>query len=1097
MRNLAGGSGAGAPSHEKAGMKTPVPTFAIEAADHSFEIRNYNWAKPFSSFLPGIAGPWGVPAWTFWVNRGQAIAGLGAADRDGQVLEFMSFNKACGRVMTEGFRTFLRIDGTSTYEPFRRTVEPDVEQILRVTPAEFTIEERNDRLGVEVTVTYHTLPGQRAAGLVRTVAVHDTSGRDRRLEWLDGAPRVLPFGIDQHGIKVIPRHIEAMIGIDHHAGAMLFRLKQSAADSARIESVPGANFYLSSALSGATHQAVDPTAVFGDQFAFDRPLVFDHGGFAAVQGSLQMWQGRTPCAFTALDDRLAAYGRCELISVLGTVEREADIEPLSLLVRSDWASLRDENRLLIDAIADLGATVSSTGEFDAYCRQNFLDNVIRGGMPVTLDSASGPTAVYAYSHQNGDLERDYHQFTLTPTYLSEGLGHYRNTAQNRRNDIWFFPDSGDINLKLFFGLIQLDGYNPLEILPQTYRVLHPEMAADWTRRWVSESQAQDTITTLMGGPFSIGRLAMWLEDATGSLPPQAALADAFVFLAAEEVGSTHAGFWIDHWHYALDLLESYLSVFPDRLSQILVDGGYTWFDNPDTVRPRSRRIVWREGECRQLDAVGRDADKVAMIAARVTDPYRARSDSGEVFRSTLLVKLLLLATTRLATLDPSGLGIEMEAGKPGWNDSLNGLPGLFGSGLSETIELRRLVRLVLEWIGTLQLGTVEVFDELADLIEVLTPLATDRAAGNLTATEFWNLANDAKERYRATVRLGVSGLRRSLAAQDLVVFCEAALLVLDNIFLGSGRDDVVSAAGIPHTYFVHRPQGAVAATGEVLPDAFVGSPTEPFLEGAVHWLREFPQDALAIYEAVRASSLYDAELQMYKTNGPMGDADPELGRAVGAYPPGWLENESVYTHMEYKYLLEVLRSGLEAEFWEDAVRALPPFLDPAVYGRSPLEGSSFIVSSAYPDPGEHGRGYQPRLSGMTAEFISIWLLATVGPRPFRLTEGMLEFAPKPLLPGWLFTDEPRTAKAFDLIAGFSHVDLPAGSFGFRFMGRGLCVYLNPGRRDTYGPDGARPAAFEIEFRNGRTATVESPVLEGGDAVALRAGEVRRLRILLR
>ena len=39
---------------------TPAPTFALDAATSSFEIRNYNWAKPFSNFLPGIAGPWGV-----------------------------------------------------------------------------------------------------------------------------------------------------------------------------------------------------------------------------------------------------------------------------------------------------------------------------------------------------------------------------------------------------------------------------------------------------------------------------------------------------------------------------------------------------------------------------------------------------------------------------------------------------------------------------------------------------------------------------------------------------------------------------------------------------------------------------------------------------------------------------------------------------------------------------------------------------------------------------------------------------------------------------------------------------------------------------
>ena len=47
---------------------------------------------------------------------------------------------------------------------------------------------------------------------------------------------------------------------------------------------------------------------------------------------------------------------------------------------------------------------------------------------------------------------------------------------------------------------------------------------------------------------------------------------------------------------------------------------------------------------------------------------------------------------------------------------------------------------------------------------------------------------------------------------------------------------------------------------------------------------------------------------------------------------------------------------------------LIPFLDPTVYGRSTLEGASFIVSSAYPDERFNGRTFQLRLSGMTAAF---------------------------------------------------------------------------------------------------------------------------------
>jgi len=47
---------------------------------------------------------------------------------------------------------------------------------------------------------------------------------------------------------------------------------------------------------------------------------------------------------------------------------------------------------------------------------------------------------------------------------------------------------------------------------------------------------------------------------------------------------------------------------------------------------------------------------------------------------------------KFATLDPLGMGVEMDGGKPGWNDAMNGLPGLLGSGTPETFELLRLLR---------------------------------------------------------------------------------------------------------------------------------------------------------------------------------------------------------------------------------------------------------------------------------------------------------------------------------------------------------------------------------------------------------------------
>lgn len=42
-----------------------------------FIIEDYNHKKPFSSFLPAVAGLYGKPMWAYYVNRGQCMATFG------------------------------------------------------------------------------------------------------------------------------------------------------------------------------------------------------------------------------------------------------------------------------------------------------------------------------------------------------------------------------------------------------------------------------------------------------------------------------------------------------------------------------------------------------------------------------------------------------------------------------------------------------------------------------------------------------------------------------------------------------------------------------------------------------------------------------------------------------------------------------------------------------------------------------------------------------------------------------------------------------------------------------------------------------------
>ena len=74
----------------------------------------------------------------------------------------------------------------------------------------------------------------------------------------------------------------------------------------------------------------------------------------------------------------------------------------------------------------------------------------------------------------------------------------------------------------------------------------------------------------------------------------------------------------------------------------------------------------------------------------VADPYGAggvwqRSKDARTFTVSVIAKLSILGLLKFSTLDPMGMGVEMEGGKPGWNDAMNGLPGLVGSGMAETM----------------------------------------------------------------------------------------------------------------------------------------------------------------------------------------------------------------------------------------------------------------------------------------------------------------------------------------------------------------------------------------------------------------------------
>jgi len=1097
------------------------PSYELNPAGE-FVIGNYNAAKPFSSFFPGIAGKMGIPMWVFYVNRGQGICSMGVQDKENPIMEFLPANWAYQLAPTQGFRTFIKFpegSGVAFYEPFQDHYQDkgiERKQSMRISPSHLVLEEENTTLGLRFRVAYHSVPEARYAGLIRTLQITNLNSIDISFDGLDGLPLIVPFGIGNFGLKHIRRLMEAFVEVKNlENDAPLFKAKVKPADRPDVEMLHRGNFYLGFEDTPEGMQllrpVVDPERIFGPHNDYHYP---DHFISTPTQQILdkQAVENRYPSAMSLFSKCLAAGETFKLNSIIGHIESQEVLNRIlpQMLKREYVVSKARRSTHIVDELTQKNLVVSADPVFDMYVRQNFLDNVLRGGFPYTLKGRSSNSILHLYSRKHGDLERDYNDYRLTPSNYSQGNGNFRDINQNRRSDLLFNPDVGPSNIEHFANLIQLDGFNPLVLKEVRYELIDREPVLEVLKQYLPASLHQGLLD-LLGKPTSPGELLEFLYE--NDYTPDGSM-DAFLgdlLAVCKKVNDTDfaEGYWSDHWTYNLDLLENYLQVYPENLQQILFEHPvFTFHDSAHCVLPRHDKYVIWDGKTMQLDAVHYDEEKAELIASRRQDPHLVRDQYGvgRVVKTTLLIKFLSLITNKIASLDPSGIGVEMETDKPNWYDALNGLPGILGSSLNEAVEIKRHAEFLLQALNLTDLETFDLYEELHDLASVIFALLSN--GGNDMA--YWDAATSAKERYRERTRMGVSGKTNSIASDWLKEYLQACIAKIDR-GIEKSRD---LSTGIPGTYFWHRVTDheiihSIDDPGTQQPKlngrgfpcyqarAFELVRLPLFLEGPVHYLRCLPdqQEAQDVVLRIKASGLYDTALQMYKVNAELSDQPMEIGRAR-VFSPGWFENESIWLHMEYKYMLELLRNGLHDIFFEDFRKVFIPFMDAQKYGRSILENSSFLVSSANPNPELHGTGFVARLSGATAEFIHIFMQMAVGPRLFSLdSQGHLTMTLKPVLPAWLFT---RKESEFALLVqdGKDPVSLPANSFSFMVLSEVLISYHNPKMRDTYGPQAVLPRSYRLTYTDGRTKTFDEVGLSADAAQAVRSRLVRRIDVEL-
>ena len=361
--------------------------------------------------------------------------------------------------------------------------------------------------------------------------------------------------------------------------------------------------------------------------------------------------------------------------------------------------------------------------------------------------------------------------------------------------------------------------------------------------------------------------------------------------------------------------------------------------------------------------------------------------------------------------------------------------------------------------------------------------------------QYWDKASTLRERYREKVFYGFSGKEEDFSVFDLKDYLKNISQKLEYAF----GQVAVTGYNLYSTYYYHIPI-EYEETGEYSEEGypyirinkFEQVILPPFLEGQVRAMKILDKDSIReLHEMVKKSELFDSKLKMYRLNGDLSGMPDDIGRAR-AFTPGWLENGSIWLHMEYKYLLELIKRGLYEEFYQAMKDCLIPFQDPEIYGRSILENSSFIMSSSNPDTDNHGRGYVARLSGSTAEFLNIWIVMAFGTNPFKIGKGKLIFKPEPVLKGDFFTTGVEEVEIY-LAGKLEKFLIPENAFACCLFGKTLIVYHNPARKDTYN---TKIEGFKLTMDTGEVETINRCELDNLYAESIRDGRVKKIDIYL-
>ena len=504
---------------------------------------------------------------------------------------------------------------------------------------------------------------------------------------------------------------------------------------------------------------------------------------------------------------------------------------------------------------------------------------------------------------------------------------------------------------------------------------------------------------------------------------------------------------------------------------------YLFFESPCFVNPRIyKSVMLDDGKIRQYGSLyEHDELKIKTFNLNPYGTNYAKDKYGNYVKTNLASKLLMLGFLKFNLLDNQGIGIEMEGGKPGWNDACNGIPGLFGSSVGETFEVLRIINTLVDIAKKYKDNEISFPLEFYQFFKENVKLLRNKVDG----FEYYDKASTLRENYREILRTGVD---KNITV-TLKELSSSLNLIKRKLEDGVNKAMNLTDGIIPTflTYEVTKYEKVLDENGNqklgynnyplVKPLEYKLKMVPNFLEAPARSLKVLHDKKflLNMYEKIKESDIYDHELSMYKTSEALDNESLELGR-VRAFNKGWLERESNFMHMNYKYLYGLLKAKMYKQFYKEIKTNMVCNMNPQLYGRSTLEHCSFIATSNNPDKAIHGQGFVNRLSGSTTEMLSMFLMMMTGGTIFDMKDNKLHLAIHPLISKEYF-------KADNTIS-------------FKLLQDIEVTYINVARKD-----GFNTKCVEYILENDKEKKVLQDVI-GNDALDIRNKKYNKITIKL-